>query len=982
MTRTRPGRILVLLALCTIVWGSAAFANPPAQVPGGDLVVWTQSPLPQQAVTALEKDCWLIGFSQDLAVLWLPPAFKLPAEIGDQVETIGAPRTDGHYYLYMVADADRAHFEPPAQVLARAGRTVVLHSPVPPRLTPESRAQLQGLQQPVRLELAPRAWGAAVASALGEPAPVREGRTDFHPLVDQVVSDCSQDEYVARWQVLDDFETRYYNRAGNEAASQWMYDEFVSFGLSAEFHEYQHNGTRRNVVGTLPGLVHPEQVVYITGHFDSISEDYDHAPGADDNASGTAAFLEAARVLSQYAFEYTIKFAGFNSEEEGLIGSGAYVDYIAGQGEDVIGCINLDMIAYRGTDPAPADLILYTNTASQGLAQLYEDACLEYFPTDLEPVVLVEAISASDHASFWNHGYQAILAIEEEAWGGDFCPWYHTSQDRIEQYPQDYPTHCATAAVAAAAQLAAPMQPDTPYLTMEAFVIDDDATGASQGNGNGVPEYGETIELTVTLGNLGQQDGTGITGVLGCDDEFVTLLTGEATFGTIPAFGGTGSNATPFVFSISADVPDLRELAFSLTVNAPPEELDLAMTAHAPDLQVVDLDIDDSAGGNGNGIPEAGEDLVVGLTVANAGSASAPEVSASLDGGAFLTTDPTPQALGTLETGGAASTDFAVSVAAEAPELYSSRLYLTLLDTGGYDRTEEVLFNIGDLFADDIEAGGGAWNHYAGGTGFSDEWHVDTYRNHTYGGSQAWKCGGMGAAEYGNLLYAVLESSPFTLPAGSTLTFWHWIDAETSSAYPEYAYDGGLVEISIDGGPWETVTPEGGYPYLVREGGTPGPFDPETPIYSGAHDWAPAVFDLSGYEGSARIRFAFGSDGSATEEGWYIDDLQLILPTSEVGADPAPQVRRLQLSPAQPNPARAHTTVRLSLPSAQHAQVRIFDLAGRLVQTLHDGMLATGEHAFAWEGRGADGHRADPGVYFIRVQADGAKETTRVFLIR
>ena len=88
------------------------------------------------------------------------------------------------------------------------------------------------------------------------------------------------------------------------------------------------------------------------------------------------------------------------------------------------------------------------------------------------------------------------------------------------------------------------------------------------------------------------------------------------------------------------------------------------------------------------------------------------------------------------------------------------------------------------------------------------------------------------------------------------------------------------------------------------------------------------------------------------------------------------------MSPAQPNPARGATGIRLSLPAAQHAQVRVFDLAGRLVQTLHDGMLETGDHTFTWEGRGSHLRRADPGVYFIRVQAEGAERTTRVFLIR
>ncbi len=962
--------------------GAGPWAGPPAGCPDGDLAILRDpSMLPVHSVElqGFVKECWLIGFTPDLAVIWTPSGYCAPAAVAGNLQPIETPRLDGDYYLFLLEDADRAEFEPPAQVLARSGHSVLLWSPDTPRLTTQSRSDQRGLQQPIRLRLQPKAWDAMPATPA---APWQPGRTEFHPIVDQIVSDCSLTEYVNRWQALDDFETRYYNRPENVAASQWMYEEFQSFGLTAEFHEYNHNGTRRNVIGTLPGLVHPEQVVYLTGHFDSTSEDVAHAPGADDNASGTAAFLEAARVLSQYAFEYTIKFAGFNSEEQGLLGSGAYVSHIASQGEDVIGCYNLDMIAYRGVDPAPPDLIMYTNSASQWLAQIYADACLEYFPNDLEPIVLVEALSASDHASFWNHGYHAICGIEEEAWGPDFCPWYHTSNDRIERYPQDYPTHCATAAIAAVAHTAVPMQPNMPYLTMEGFLIDDDDSGASHGNGNGIPEYGETIELTITLSNLGQQDGVGVTGQLSCDDEFLELLVDEGFFGTIPAHGGLGSNADPYVFTVSTDVPDGHEFAFRLEVNADPGELGWVMAAYAPSLEVVAMEIDDQAGGNGNGIAEAGEELVVTLTVRNGGSVPAPDAVGTLTGGAFLTADPTPQWLGTVAPDAFASADFSVTVSQAAPELYSSCLWLGLQDLNGYDRSEEILFNIGDLFAEDVESGGAAWDHYAGGSGFSDQWHMETYRNHTYGGTTSWKCGGSGSADYGNLLYALLESSPFALPSEATLTFWHWMEAETSSAYPGYAYDGGLVEISIDGGPWEMIEPEGGYPYLVREGATPGPFPAETPFYSGSHDWEPAVFDLGAYEGSARIRFAFGSDGSATREGWYIDDLRLQLQVSGVDGPSALQVQSLQLSPAHPNPTRVGTSLHLALPTqVGDADVRVFDLAGRLVRTLHQGTLDSGEHTFRWDGRDDAGTPAGPGAYFIRAHTAGATRAARVLLI-
>ncbi|KPJ52012.1 hypothetical protein AMJ39_08855 [candidate division TA06 bacterium DG_24] len=112
-----------------------------------------------------------------------------------------------------------------------------------------------------------------------------------------------------------------------------------------------------------------------------------------------------------------------------------------------------------------------------------------------------------------------------------------------------------------------------------------------------------------------------------------------------------------------------------------------------------------------------------------------------------------------------------------------------------------------------------------------------------------------------------------TLPENPVLTFWHWIDAEISQMYPGRAYDGGLVEISVDGGlNWTQITPEGGYPYTSR--GTTGPFPEMTPIYSGSYDWSQAVFDLSGYSGeTVQLRFRFGSDQGVTAEGWYIDDV-------------------------------------------------------------------------------------------------------------
>jgi hypothetical protein len=189
------------------------------------------------------------------------------------------------------------------------------------------------------------------------------------------------------------------------------------------------------------------------------------APGADDNASGTVAVLEAARVMSLFpgGFTRTLKFAAFNGEEQGLRGSQAYVATVAGQGEDVAGVYNADMIAYRGEDVAPPDSWMFINEQSAFLADIFVDAVDLYLPGSLEPIIGGALITASDHASFWNHGYPAILVIESRMHGGELSPHYHTCDDLIVNYVDeiDFAVHNTQAIIASAAIVAHDYDPLT-----------------------------------------------------------------------------------------------------------------------------------------------------------------------------------------------------------------------------------------------------------------------------------------------------------------------------------------------------------------------------------------------------------------------------------------------------------------------------------------------------------------------------------------
>ena len=84
----------------------------------------------------------------------------------------------------------------------------------------------------------------------------------------------------------------------------------------------------------------------IIGHIDSISDDPTvSAPGAEDNASGSACVLEAARVLRSYDFDYTIEFVLVSGEELGLIGSEAYAQYCVDNNRNIAGVFDFDMIS-------------------------------------------------------------------------------------------------------------------------------------------------------------------------------------------------------------------------------------------------------------------------------------------------------------------------------------------------------------------------------------------------------------------------------------------------------------------------------------------------------------------------------------------------------------------------------------------------------------------------------------------------------------
>jgi hypothetical protein len=903
------------------------------------------------------------------------------------LEALGARRialTEGEsLYMFLLEDATRAAFEPPARMIMGAGHEVLVATAGDaPRLTAASASSLRGLRQPVRISMLPIAWPDETIVPRAEPP------RDVDPLIQSMINDLTQQQYVASWQILDDFETRYYNTTGNTNATQWLLDQFQAMGLFAEFHYYTYDGgQRRNVIATLPGQADPSKVVYICGHLDSTSETPGScAPGADDNGSGTAAVLEAARVMKDYLFQYTIKFACFNNEEQGLIGSDAYCATIAGQGEDVIGVYNCDMIAYRGTDAAPPDLVVYTNTASLPLSTTISNVIATYLPGQLTPVVINDAgMTGSDHSSFWARNWKAVCSIEDEAWGSDFCPWYHTCNDRIEQYPQDYCTVVTRTNIAAAATTAVPINPSGPYLVYDSAVLDDDASGGSSGNDDGIVNPGEICDLFVTVRNVGGQVATHVHGELTTTNPNVTIVTPNANWSDIPT-GGEGANLTALRFQSNGLLGDGEVIPFTLTMydDNGSRQLTFQFTAAAPNLAHYFHSVNDLTSGNGNGIIDPGEVVLIPVTLSNGGGQEATNVQATLSSGsADLTVLDGTASAALIESGGQAvlSPAYRVVVSGAAPAGEILTLNLAVTAGAGYQASTGFRLKVGAAVYDDCEEDG-PWRLADGDdTATTGRWIRVDPNGTTYNGSQSQSeddhtpapgvdCFVTGQGSVGGSAgeadldggKTTLTSPTFDLSHVSDprLTYWRWY---TNNLGNNPGEDTWVVQVSSNGGTtW---------------------VDLERTTAS-ANSWTGKTFTLSSYitpTSQVAVRFVASDLNSNSLLEAAVDDLEIWGTIQPMAADDAAQPMVLRLDPARPSPTAGSTAISFATPAAGPVSLRLYAVDGRLVRTLIDDAVAAGEHRVAWNGRLESGQMAAPGIYFLKLQAERKAITRRLTLV-
>jgi len=294
-------------------------------------------------------------------------------------------------------------------------------------------------------------WNATIPLADSDELMLVDGRRAYDT-IDMLTS-----EYNNRWCASASI---HEGGAGYERAAEAMEDKMWDMGFDhVEITRYEDDPDQLNIVGYNWGRVNPDEYIVIGGHFDIA---YAFTPpsggtneGANDDTSGSTVSLEMAQALATMEFDHTVVAALWACEEEGLLGSLAYVDHLP-ENVSVRAYMNFDMVSlnYPITpvtepilDPLTGELFSATKydwtisiagASDENMNRMYDwvgetiDEDLAYQPTEGNPITWQIAEScASDHCAFFSAGYPTFNFFSP---GGDISFWqeWHSPSDTLE----------------------------------------------------------------------------------------------------------------------------------------------------------------------------------------------------------------------------------------------------------------------------------------------------------------------------------------------------------------------------------------------------------------------------------------------------------------------------------------------------------------------------------------------------------------------
>ena len=217
--------------------------------------------------------------------------------------------------------------------------------------------------------------------------------------------------------------------AGRENVRKYLQTELEKLGFKTWLHKYSSTGT--NIVAQKDGS-EAAGVVVLSAHIDSVGN-----AGADDDGTGVAALIATAKVFSTLNHRYSLRLVGYDQEEDGLVGSGAYFDSLAASGEvkSIVGAIHYDMTGWDSNKDGKFHILDCNENTSPEIKNMMVSAISQL---SIKLTNIPACRRRSDHIRYWQYSIPAVMAIEVREQDNDVNPCYHRACDTLDTINFDY----------------------------------------------------------------------------------------------------------------------------------------------------------------------------------------------------------------------------------------------------------------------------------------------------------------------------------------------------------------------------------------------------------------------------------------------------------------------------------------------------------------------------------------------------------------
>lgn len=459
--------------------------------------------------------------------------------------------------------------------------------------------------------------------------------------------------------------------------------------------------------------------------------------------------------------------------------------------------------------------------------------------------------------------------------------------------------------------------PEGPYVMMNGYQVND------YPNANGMVEPGEEVKIGMELKNWGNSDAADVTAILMTNDEYVTLIGTSAAYGVIAA---QDSVMLPEAFHFMSNdlIPDQHEVLFDVLIENTERETwnsSFSLTLNAPVMEIGNLLIVDTAGGNGNNRLDAGETVDLVVNCHNSGHCDAHNIITVLQSySPYITLHNDSVTFDTLAWSGMHQAVFTITLADSIETGTVIDFKVTM--ASGYYADEKLFYPQAGLLVEDFETGG--FEAFGWMMGGNQPWQVTG--SDVYEGAFSARSGVINDNQTSELVIDL------DVMVDDSISFYRRVSCEDDPGSNNYDWLGFYID-NVQVARWD-----------------------------GEEGWARFAYPVTA--GQRTLKWVYRKDysvASGADAAW-IDYIIFPVTSPAVSVSESPEKAPVKLQ-IFPNPARDHATMAFSLESASVVNLEVLDLTGKKVaEIIPSTSYGPGMHRVPF-----DSSVLGPGMFFVRL---------------